>query len=173
MSTITVFVLDHLDTLAVIGAGFFAGTALYVTVGEVPALREQGLDEHWRFFPYMYKRAAILQSVFSVISGISGILHGTRIVRSSFNRNLWLIAGSTFIAMGPYTLFFMLPTNNTILNDNKDLKLGKESQISVVKRKELLDKWAGLHLVRTIASVASFSAMVFGLSRHSSLVLSW
>ncbi|CAF1001678.1 unnamed protein product [Adineta steineri] len=173
MSTTIASIADHLDSLAVVGAGFFAGTALYITIGETPALQDFGLDEHWSFFPYMYKRAAVSQSIFSAVGGIAAIAHGTRINGSSFDRNLWIIAGTILIGMAPYTIFLMLPTNNTIINDNKETKLGKESQISVTQRKEILQKWAGLHLGRTITSVASFGAMVFGLSRHSSLLLGW
>ncbi|CAF0903459.1 unnamed protein product [Adineta steineri] len=173
MSATLASIADHLDSLAVVGAGLFAGAALYITIGETPALQDFGLDEHWRFFPHMYKRAAISQSVFSAIGGIAAIAHGTRINGSSFDRNLWIIAGTTLIGMAPYTIFLMLPTNNTIINDNKETTLGKESQISVTQRKKILQKWAGLHLGRTITSVASFSAMVFGLSRHSSLLLGW
>ncbi|CAF4317450.1 unnamed protein product [Adineta steineri] len=65
----------------------------------------------------------------------------------------------------------MVPINNMIINDNNETKLGKESQISVTQRKETLGKWTGFHLGRTITSVASFGALVFGLSRHSSLLL--
>ncbi|CAF3940026.1 unnamed protein product [Adineta steineri] len=173
MSTTLSSIADHLDSLAVVGAGFFAGTALYITIGETPALQDFGLDEHWSFFPHMYKRAAVSQSIFGVTAGIAAIAHGTRINGSSFDRNLWIIAGTTFVAIIPYTVFIMFPTNNTIINDNKETQLGKESQISVTQRKEILQKWAGLHLGRTIGSVASFSAMVFGLSRHSSLLLGW
>jgi uncharacterized membrane protein len=173
MSTTPSSILDHLDTVAVIAAGFFTGTALYITIVEVPALRAFGLDEQWRFFPYMYERAAVSQAAFTATAGVAGIVHGTRIIGSTFHRNLWIAAGLTFIAMGPYTLICMLPTNKAIINDNKSVKFGKESQINVATRKELLDKWALFHVVRTVSSVASFGAMVFGLSRHTSLVLGW
>ena len=164
--------LQNLDSIATFASGCFAGTALYMTVGEVPALQQLGLDEHWRFFPYMFERAAASQTLFSVLAGVGGVVHGTRIVRSTYDRNLWLIAGSTFIVMNAYTILCMFPTNKIIINDNKSVKAGGESQINVTTRKELLDKWALLHLVRTVSSVASFGAMVYGLSRHSSLIFS-
>src|SRR5690348_9789910 len=142
-------ILDHLDTVAVLAGGLFAGTALYMTIGEVPALRAFGLDEHWRFFPYMYERAAISQSVFGTVAGITGVLHGTRIIGAPFYRNLWITAGTVFIGLIPYTVICLFPTNKRIINDNKRVQLGNESQIDVTTRKELLDKWAVLHLVRT------------------------
>jgi len=173
MSTTVISVLDHLDIVAAVAGGFFAGTALYLSIGQVPALREFGLNEHWRFFPYMYKRAAIPQASFTAIAGAAGILHGTRIVGAPFYRNLWILAGTTFLAIIPYTIVCMAPTNRAITDDNKKVHSGGESAINIATKKDLLDKWAVLHLIRTVGSVASFGAMVFGVSRHSSLVLSW
>jgi hypothetical protein len=173
MPTPSTSVLDNLDTVAVLAAGFFAGTAFYITIGEVPALRAFGLDEHWRFFPYMYEKAAVSQSVCTTIAGVAGIVHGTRINGAPFYRNLWIIAGSVFVGVLPYTVICMFPTNKLIINDNKRVRSGNESQIDVATKKDLLDKWAVLHLVRTVGSVASFGAMVFGLSRHTSLLLGW
>jgi len=166
-------ILDNLDSVAVLAGGLFAGTALYMSVGEVPALRAFGLDEHWRFFPYMYERAAPSQTAFTTIAGVAGILHGTRIIGSSYYRNLWIISGSVFVGIIPYTVLGMFPTNKLIINDNKRVTSGNESQVSLGTRKELLDKWAVLHLGRTVGSVFAFGAMIYGLSRHSSLVLGW
>ena len=166
-------ILDNLDVVATFAAGCFAGTAMYVTTCEVPAMRQLGLDEHWRFFPLMYERAAVSQALFTVIAGVAGVAHGTRIIGSTYHRNLWIISGSAFLAIVPFTLIGLLPTNNTIIGDNKRVKAGGESQFSVAARKELLDKWALLHMVRTITSLAGFGAMVYGISRHTSLVFGW
>jgi len=166
-------ILDHLDQLAVIAGGLFAGTALYISFGEVPALRAFGLDEHWRFFPYMYAHAAPIQIGFTLTAGISSILHGTRIIGSVKDRNLWLVAGSIFVGMIPYTILCIAPTNQRIIKDNQLVHTGKESQINVATRKDLLDKWVLLHFARTAGSIFAFSAMVFGLHRHSSLILGW
>ncbi|CAF5086953.1 unnamed protein product, partial [Rotaria sp. Silwood1] len=164
-------IFDHLDQVAVIAGGFFAGTALYMTIGEVPAMRAFGLDEHWRFFPYMYQRAAVSQIIFTSVAGVASIVHGIRIIRAPFHRNLWIAAGTIFLGMLPYTFIFMLPTNLSIIEDNKRVQDGNESQINLGTRKELLDKWAMLHCVRTLGSIISFGAMVFGLSHHKSLHL--
>jgi uncharacterized membrane protein len=163
-------ILDHLDTIAVLTGGLFAGANFYLSFGETPALRKFGLNEHWRFFPHMFERVAIVQPFLIVIAGTAGIIHGTRIVGAPFYRNLWVAAGSTFLAIVPFTIVLLDRTNRTIINDNKIVKLGNESQINVATKEELLDKWATLHFVCTIASIAGFGAMVFGLSRHSSFV---
>ena len=44
MSTLITSIFNNLNTVAVIAGGFFAGTALYTTVGLVPALRATDLD---------------------------------------------------------------------------------------------------------------------------------
>lgn len=161
----------YLDSIATFAAGCFVGTALYITTSEVPAMRMLGLDEHWRFFPYMYERAVISQGVFASTAGVAAIVHGTRIVGSTFYRNLWIASGSVFVGIVAYTFIFIAPTNNLIINDNKRVRAGEESQISTTSRKRLLDKWSLLHLVRTATSLVSFGAMVYGLSRHGSFVL--
>ena len=166
-------VLDYLDQIAVMSGGIFVGTAVYISVVEVPALRAFGLDEHWRFFPFMYERAATSQVTSSLIAAAAGIVHGSRIARSTFDRNLWIAAGSVFVGLLPFTLVFIAPTNTRIIEDNKRVKLGQTSLVDAATKKEMLDNWAGLHLVRTLASTAAFGAMIFGLSRHSSLIYSW
>ena len=171
--TMSTAILDNLDTVAVLAAGLFAGTALYISIVEVPALRAFGLDEHWRFFPLMYERAAVSQSTFVAVASLASMVHGTRILRSPSDRNLWLISGSVFIGMLPYTVLGMFPTNKLIINDSKRVTSGTESQLNANTRREVLDKWAVLHLGRTVGSVLAFGAMTYGLSRHSSLAFGW
>ena len=164
---------DYLDTLAVVAGGLFAGTALYITIGQMPALRDFGLNEQWRFFPITYQKIAMTQASLTAIAGVAGIAHATRIHGAPFDRNLWIAAGTTFVAIIPYTVAVIAPTNRTIIEENKSVQLGGADKINIGTKKDLLDKWAVLHGIRTIASVAGFGAMVFGLSRHSSLVLTW
>ena len=159
-------ILNNLDAIATFAAGCFVGTALYITTGEVPAMRKLGLDEHWRFFPYMYERAVISQGFLASTTGIAAIVHGTRIIGSTNHRNLWIVSGSVFLGIIAYTFIFVAPTNQRIIGDNKRMAAGNESQVDAITRKKLLDKWALLHLVRTVSSVVSFGAMVYGLGRH-------
>ena len=173
MPTASTSILDHLDSLAVLAAGIFAGGTFYISVGEIPAIRAVGLDEHWRFFPHMYERGLTANGGASVVAGVAGIAHGIRIAGAPFDRNLWIIAGSVLLGLTPYTVIFLFPTNHRIIDDNKQVKLGKESQISLTTKKELLDKWAALHFVRTVGGFACFGAMIYGLSRHSSMLFKW
>jgi uncharacterized membrane protein len=165
-------IFDHLDTVAVLTGGLFAGTSFYLSFGQAPALRAFGLNEHWRLFPHLFENA-VSSPVLSLIAGAAGIAHGIHIVGAPFYRNLWIISGSTFLVMIPYTIGFLMSINQTIIDDNKRVKSGEESKINLVTKKELLDKWITLHLVRTVASIAGFGGMIFGLSRHSSFVFTW
>jgi hypothetical protein len=165
-------ILDQLDTVAVLAGGLFAGTAFYMSFGQAPALRAFGLNEHWKFFPYMYQNIAS-QPVFALVAGTAGIAHGIRILGAPFYRNLWIISGSTFLAIFPFTFGLLRPINRKIIDDNKRVKSGEESQINLATKKELLDKWVALHLIRTVISIAGFGGMVYGLSRHSSFVFGW
>ena len=165
MPSTSVSLLDYLDQVAVVSGGLFAGAALFITIGEVPAMQELGVDEHWRFFPLMYSRAALSQSIFTMSAGLSALAHGFRQVQSR-DRNLWFTAGSIFVGMMPYTIICMLPTNNRIINDNRLIENGEASQFDQIARKELLEKWNLLHIGRTVGSVLAFGLMVYGLSKH-------
>jgi len=155
-------ILDHSNILSTISGGIFTGAAAYISFSEVPALNDSGPNEFWRFFPHMYKRAAIMQASLTVISGVSGVVYSLRIAESSpFLSKVWLGAATTFIAIAPYTILFMMPTNNRIIESNKTLE--KESE-----KEELLNKWYKLHLVRTVSSLLGFSAMVYGCVKYNS-----
>lgn len=166
MPASTPSLLDHFDKIAVIAGGLFAGTALYISVGEVPAIGDLGVDTHWRFFSPMYKRAAPQQTFLTGAAGLTGILYGMGIKNAPFYRNLWIAAGTAFIGIIPYTVIFMFPTNYRIIADSDQVNSGGQSKIDGPTKEELLKKWACLHWVRTATSVAAFGAMVFGLKPH-------
>lgn len=153
--------LDHTNLISTVSGGIFAGAAAYISFSEVPALNKSGPNELWRFFPYMYSNAAKMQASLAVISGTTGIIYSLRIADASpFLSNVWLGAGLSFVGIVPYTLFCMMPINNRIIQSNKTLEDESEKQA-------LLNKWSKLHLVRTVASLAGFSAMVYGCIKFS------
>lgn len=153
--------LDQTNIISTISGGIFAGASTYISFSEVPALNKSGPNELWRFFPYMYSNAAKIQAPLAVISGVTGIIYSFRIADASpvFSK-VWLGAGLLFVGIIPYTLFVMMPTNNRIIKSNKSLENEAEKQA-------LLRKWTKLHLVRTVASLAGFSAMVYGCVKFS------
>ncbi|XP_055335885.1 uncharacterized protein LOC129586589 [Paramacrobiotus metropolitanus] len=162
--------LNNLDGLATVAAGIFSGTAFYTSSQEVPAMRDLGLNEHWRFFPYMYHRAFVYQSAAGITAGVGSIIHGLRIVNSDFDQKLWIGVGASFLALVPYTFIFMVPTNNAICEDSKRVTEGGQSRFEIHQRRDMLEKWSSMHLVRTVTSCAAFGVMVYALARHANLV---
>ena len=59
--------------------------------------------------------------------------------------------------MIPFTLIVILPTNRKLLSANLD----KES----AEARQLLDRWSGLHGVRSLLSFSSFLVFLAALSR--------
>ena len=59
----------------------------------------------------------------------------------------------------------MISMNQTIIDGNKTIESGKQSEMNTDKKMELLDKWTLLDLVHTIGS----GAMLLGLRRHRSI----
>ena len=51
------------------------------------------------------------------------------------------------------TLICMVRTHQTIIDDNKSIELGEQSEFNPNKEVESLDKWTVLHLVCAIGSV--------------------
>jgi len=158
-------VLDYLNIVAVLAAGLLAGGAFYILISMNPELSEFGVNEHWRFFPYIYKRSAISQPSLTIVAVISSIVYGIRIVDAPFYRYLWIATGIIFLTISPFTKTFA-PTNTTIINDNKLIKAGNESKINSTIKKELLDEWTTFHSIRTAIAIVGFGTMIYGLSRH-------
>ena len=72
-------ILHSLDSIAVLVGRLVTSTALYITIVEVPAIREVSLDDHCRFFSKLYNRAAVSQSCFTAIIGTK---HGTHVINA-------------------------------------------------------------------------------------------
>ena len=79
MSLKSLSILHCLDSIAVLAGRFFSGSALYIAIIEALGIREVSLDDHWRFFSKLYKRAAVSQSCFTVIIGTQ---HGTHVINA-------------------------------------------------------------------------------------------
>ena len=80
MSLKPLSILHALDSITVLIGKLFTSSALYIIIVEVLAICEVSLDDHCRFFSKPYKRAAPLQSCFTGIAGIAGLIYGTRVI---------------------------------------------------------------------------------------------
>ena len=71
---------------------------------------------------------------------------------------VWLLIGGILLGLViPFTLIVILPTNRKLLSANLD----KES----AEARQLLDRWNGLHAVRSFLSFSSFLVFLAALSR--------
>ncbi|GBF97902.1 hypothetical protein Rsub_10257 [Raphidocelis subcapitata] len=142
-------------TLATAAAGLFAGSALFISAVEQPALLE--VDPSGKLaaqrFGAMYKRAAPLQGALALVGSAAAITAAAQ--GGHCSRVLWGGSGALLLSVWPYTLLAMMPTNKKLIN-----KEGSEEE-----RAELAQKWGRLHLYRTAAGLASFTAMALALAR--------
>jgi len=141
-----------LETIATLSAGLFAGAAIYINLVEHPARIECGTDLAIKEFAPSYRRATIMQASLACI----GFLMATAawLTSGSF---WWLVGGTILVAVIPFTLLVILPTNKKLL----DPSLGKNSELATA----LLTRWGRLHAVRSLLGLISFFTFVFVLSR--------
>jgi hypothetical protein len=139
-----------LGLLAVVCCGLFAGAALYINVVEHPARMSCGVEHALREFVPSYQRAAVMQALLAVGGGVAGVL--TWALRGGLG---YLVGALLLLAVVPFTLLVVWPTNKRLL--------ALHAQGDVRNAQELLQRWNGLHAVRTALSVAAFAVMLSGL----------
>jgi|SRR5712692_583218 len=133
--------------------GLFAGAALYLNLVEHPARMECGTELAVTEFLPSYRRATVLQVSLAVIGALCGILARFQ------DRTLgWLIAAGLLISVIPFTLFFILPTNNQLLEPSLDRRSEKAHL--------LLTRWGRLHAVRTVVSLAALALFLTALAKR-------
>jgi Domain of unknown function (DUF1772) len=142
-----------LGVVSALACAWFAGAAAYVTWVEHPARLSCGTEAAVREWRPSYKRGAVMQASLAILATLAGL---ARYFLGGGGAWLW---GS--IAIGvlvPYTLVVIYPTNQQLLEPGRDL--GSE------ETRELLDKWARLHAVRTglglLASILLVGALGHG-----------
>lgn len=135
------------EFLATFCAGMFAGAATYITLVEHPARMACGTALAATEFGPSYRRATILQ----VALAIAGFAAAIASFALSSN-HAWLLGAILIVAVIPFTLVAILPTNKKLL----DPTLNRDSAVE----RELLVRWGRLHAVRTALSLAAFVVLV-------------
>lgn len=123
--------------LALIAAAAFTGAAAYVGFAEQPArllLEDRSLLAEWK---PAYKRGFAMQGPLAVLGFLLGLLAWWQTGESR-----WLIGAAVLIANWPYTLVAIMPINNRLMATPVE-QAGPETR-------RLIEKWAGLHAVRTV-----------------------
>lgn len=146
MTTILLFV-------ATVCAGLFAGAALYVSLVEHPARLSCGTALAVAEFGPSYQRAARLQSALATVCFVASLWAAFRGAG-----HLVFVAAIVIAAVVPFTLLVIMPTNNRLM----DPSLNPASpEVST-----LLARWGRLHAVRTVAGLAAFLVLGYGLASH-------
>ncbi len=133
--------------LALLVSGLFAGAAFYINFAEQPArmlLDDAALLTQWK---PSYKRGFAMQSSLAIV----GFLLGAAAWWQSGN-GLFLVGALLMIANWPWTLFAIMPTNNTLA--------AIDPASGDARIRPLLIKWNKLHGVRTMLSVLACAAFV-------------
>lgn len=139
-----------LQMIAASAAMLFAGAALYINVVEHPARMALETRSAARQWAPSYKRATLMQAPLALVSLLSGVMAWL------LGASLWWLAAALLIgSVVPYTLIVVMPVNQKILEPDRDL--------SSAETRELLQKWARLHGVRTALSLVASAINVWQL----------
>jgi uncharacterized membrane protein len=132
-----------LEILATLAAGLFAGAAIYIDLAEQPARKKIDIAAALTEWRPSYKRAAVVQPLLAAVGFLSALaawLMGASV--------WWLVGGVLLVAVIPYTLIIVFPTNDKLL----DPAIDKNPDLA----RQLLIRWGRLHTVRSIMSLAAF-----------------
>jgi len=141
-----------LIVIATVCAGLFSGAALYVNLVEHPARLVCGPELAVREFAPSYRRGTVMQASLAVIGSLAGTVGAWR-----YGEPKLFVGSLLLLAVVPFTLVVILPTNRRLLNPSLDPK----SSEAVA----LLTRWGHLHAVRTLLSFAAFMLFLRRLAK--------
>ena len=141
------------EILATLATGIFAGAALYVSIAEHPARLLCGTAAAVNQWRPSYRRGTVMQAPLAVIAFLLAVWSWW-----AGDGSAWLIGGMLIVAVVPFTLIVILPTNHRLQSNQLD--------ISSPEAARLLRRWGRLHVVRTILSLAVFVLFLFAVSRR-------
>ena len=131
-----------LEIIAILAAGLFAGAAIYIYLAEQPARKQIDIAAALAEWRPSYKMAAVVQPLLAAVGFLSAL--GAWLMGASV---WWLVGGVLLVAVIPYTLVVVFPTNNKLL----DPAIDKNPDLA----RRLLIRWGRLHTVRSAMSLAA------------------
>jgi uncharacterized membrane protein len=138
--------------VAVLACALFAGAAIYINVAEHPARLSCGTELAATEFVPSYKRAAVMQVFLALTATLAGIVRGWL-----GGGAIWFVASGLILAVIPFTLIAILPTNSRLLDPSLD-RASDEART-------LLEKWGRLHAVRSLLSLVAAVLFIFASVR--------
>jgi uncharacterized membrane protein len=142
------------ELVATLASGIFFGAALYINLVEQPARTSCGAAlavTEWR---PSYKRATLMQAPLALIGSVAALI-AWRLQGSA----AWLLGGSLFLLVVPFTLIVILPTNKQLESQELDIRSEEAGR--------LLRRWGWLHAMRTVLSgVAFFVFLLILVAEH-------
>ena len=143
---------QFIEMIAVLACTLFTGAAVYITAVEHPARLSCGVEAAVAEWAPSYKRATVMQVPLALIAGLFGIVRGTQ-----GGGALWLWAALLILAVVPFTLLAIRPTNNRLLDRRSDRRPDETLR--------LLKTWGHLHAVRGVLSIAASMLFVWAATR--------
>ena len=140
------------ELFATICAALFAGAAVYVNLVEHPARMITGPAAALRQWRPSYHRATVMQASLAVLGALAGLAAWL-----SGEGRSWLVGGLLLGAVVPFTLIVVLPTNRRL----EDLDPEADPALATL----LLARWARLHGVRSVLSLAALVIFMVTLRR--------
>ncbi len=133
---------ETMQLVAALTCALFTGAAIYINLVEHPARMACSTKLAATVWAPSYKRATAMQVTLGILSTLAGVaswLTGGGI--------MWLVGAMFIFAVILFTLAAIMPTNKKLL----DPKLDRAADTT----RALLQKWARLHAVRSILSLAA------------------
>ncbi|HEV8143001.1 MAG TPA: DUF1772 domain-containing protein [Methylomirabilota bacterium] len=125
------------ETLALVATALFAGAAVYVSLVEHPARERCATAVALAEFGPSYRRGAVMQGGLALVGGLAGIVRWATLGGTG-----WLTGGLLLLALIPYTLIAIMPTNKRLLDPTLAARPTEAAA--------LLCRWGRLHSVRAL-----------------------
>jgi hypothetical protein len=143
---------QFVEVVTVLACTLFTGAAVYITAVEHPARLSCGVEAAVAEWAPSYQRATVMQVPLALTAGLFGIVRATQ-----GGGPEWLCGAMLILAVVPFTLIAIRPTNNRLLHPRREPRPDETLR--------LLKAWGRLHAVRGVLSLAASLLFVWAATR--------